>query len=547
MLKPEPIPDIPPDTQRIAHAAFPKGTTITKLRDAFYTVYEDADFAALFPTRGQPALAPWRLALITVFQFLENLTDRQAADAVRSRIDWKYTLCLELSDAGFDFSVLSEFRARLLASNMEQVLLDKLLERFTQLGLLKARGKQRTDSTHVLSSVRHLNRLELVTETMRATLNALVDTAPDWLQSWMPVDWVERYARRSEESRLPNSKAGRDRHALIVGDNGSALLDAARDSRAPEEVQLHPMVTTLEQVWEQQYERIDGRAKWRSASNFPPAGQRIESPYDTDARFNSKRGQGWSGYKVHLSETCDDDAPRFVTHVETTQSTVTDVDMTQVIHHCLQDKKLLPTDHIVDTGYISSALLVNTIQAFDLRLVGPPALDYSWQARAGKGFDSSAFQIDWDKRRVTCPMGKTSVIWHETTKKGDAFCTAKFAFADCFSCRERVHCTRTVRGPRQLTFLPRDQRESLQVARDQHGNVAWQAAYARRAGIEGTISEAVRSHGLRRSRYRGLSKTGLQMIAVRAAVNVSRVVNWLDGLRPVSSRTLPLTRLGLIA
>ena len=145
MLKSEPISDIPPDTQRIAHAAFPKGTTITKLRDAFSTVYEDADFATLFSTRGQPTLAPWRLALITVFQFLENLTDRQAADAVRSRIDWKYALCLELSDAGFDFSVLSEFRARLLASNMEQVLLDKLLERFTQLGLLKARGKQRTD------------------------------------------------------------------------------------------------------------------------------------------------------------------------------------------------------------------------------------------------------------------------------------------------------------------------------------------------------------------------------------------------------------------
>ncbi len=216
---------------------------------------------------------------------------------------------------------------------MEQVLLDKLLEQFTQRGLLKARGMQRTDSTHVISSVRHLNRLELVTETMRATLNALVDTAADWLRSWMPVDWVERYARRNEEYRLPNSKTGRDQHALILGDDGYALLDAARGSRAPVEVRLHLMVTTLEQVWEQQYERIDGRAKWRSASNFPPAGQRIESPYDTDARFNSKRGQGWSGYKVHISETCDDDEPRFVTHVATTQSTVTDVDMTQTIHH----------------------------------------------------------------------------------------------------------------------------------------------------------------------------------------------------------------------
>lgn len=147
------IGDIPAETVRIAHAAFPKGTVVMGLRDEFSTLYRDADFAALYPTRGQPALAPWRLALVTVFQFLEHLSDRQAADAVRARIDWKYALGLELADPGFHFSGLAEFRQRLVAGGAEHLLLDRMLDHFKARGLVKARGKQRTDSTHVLGAV----------------------------------------------------------------------------------------------------------------------------------------------------------------------------------------------------------------------------------------------------------------------------------------------------------------------------------------------------------------------------------------------------------
>jgi hypothetical protein len=133
-------------------------------------------------------------------------------------------------------------------------------------------------------------------------------------------------------------------------------------------------------------------------------------------------------------------------------SAITDVDMTQALHERLRDKQLLPDQHIVDTGYRSSAWLVDTLEGFGVRLVGPPPTNRSWQARAGRGFDSSAFHIDWAARQVVCPLGKTSVTWHEVKKRGNAFCTASFAFADCFSCRNRVYCTRTVRHPRQLTF-----------------------------------------------------------------------------------------------
>ena len=161
-LKPYPIQSVPEETARVAQAAFPHGTPYLTLRDALGPIFQDEDFTALFPTCCQPGLPPWRLALVTLMQFRENLADRQAAEAVRARIDWKYLLGLELSDPGFDFSVLSEFRDRLLAGRAEALLLDKLLERCRALGLLKARGPQRPDATHVLAAIRVRNRLELV-------------------------------------------------------------------------------------------------------------------------------------------------------------------------------------------------------------------------------------------------------------------------------------------------------------------------------------------------------------------------------------------------
>jgi transposase len=201
-LHPEPIGAIPTETARIARAAFPKSTTIMRLRDEFSALYSDADFAAFYPSRGQPGLAPWRLALVTVFQFLEQLSDRQAADAVRARIDWKYALGLELADPGFHFSVLAEFRQRLVGGGAEHLLLDRMLEHFKARGLVKPRGKQRTDSTHVLGAVRDLHLLELVGETLRATLDDLAAVVPEWLRSIAQPIWFERYAHRIEDCRL---------------------------------------------------------------------------------------------------------------------------------------------------------------------------------------------------------------------------------------------------------------------------------------------------------------------------------------------------------
>ena len=189
-LRPQAPPAVPEETRRIARAAFPKGTLCLRIADALGPVYRDGQFATLFPRRGQPAMAPGRLALTIVLQFVENMSDREAADAVRGRIDWKYAPGLTLSDPGFDHAVLSEFRTRLVAGGAELLLLDALLEHLKAGSLVKARGRSRTDGTHVLAAVCALNRLERVSETLRAALNELATVAPAWLQALAPADLV---------------------------------------------------------------------------------------------------------------------------------------------------------------------------------------------------------------------------------------------------------------------------------------------------------------------------------------------------------------------
>jgi transposase len=224
MLRPQSPPIVPEETRRVARSAFPKGTLCLRIADALGPVYRDGQFAALFPRHGQPAAAPGRLALAVVLQFMENLSDREAADAVRGRIDWKYALGLALTDPGFDHTVLSEFRSRLVADGAELLLLDTLLQRLQEQGLVKARGRQRTDSTHVLAAVRTLNRLERVGETLRAALNEVATVAPGWLQAMAPAAWYERYGRRVENYRLPKTEAAHQDLAATIRADGQQLL-----------------------------------------------------------------------------------------------------------------------------------------------------------------------------------------------------------------------------------------------------------------------------------------------------------------------------------
>src|SRR5215469_1728737 len=317
-LKAQGICPVPQETARVARAAYPKGNMYMQMRNVLGNIYTEEDFADLFPKEGQPAEAPWRLALITVMQFVENLSDRQAADAVRGRIDWKYILGLELCDPGFDSSVLSEFRQRLLTNEKDLLVFDLFLTQLREQGYLKMRGQQRTDSTHVLAKIRSLNRLEAVGETFRAALNSLAVVAPSWLKEQWQEAWIERYEHRVEDYRLPDGKQAREAYAILIGKDGTTLLDALYADAAPAFLREIPAIQTLRQVWVQNFYWEEAELRWRDLSNTPPAGAVINSPYDPEALFAQKRETQWIGYKVHLTETCDDDSPHVITHIETT-------------------------------------------------------------------------------------------------------------------------------------------------------------------------------------------------------------------------------------
>jgi transposase len=535
-IRPQPMSPIPEETARVARAAVPRGNLSMRMREELGTLFTDPPFAPFFAVRGRPAEAPWRLALVTIRHYAEGLSDRQATNAVRSRIDWKYALSLELTDPGLDRTVLSEFRARLVAGHAAQQLLDALLEQCREHKLLRAQGRQRTDSTHVLGAIRALNRLECAVESLRHTLNSLAVVAPEWLRRHSPPAWIERYGPRAEDYRLPKGEPQRQAHAPGVGADGYALLDTIYAAEAPGWLREVPAVETLRRVWVQQYYRSPAGVQWRtSTEGLPPAARMISSPYDGEAHYAKKHTTSWMGYKGHFTESCEENARQLMTHVETTTAPIAEAEVTNLIPTALKEKQLLPRLHSVDTGDLDAELLVTSKQEPGVELLGPTRLDYRWQARAGQGFDASHFVIDWEQHQARCPMGQWSSSWTPVTdSRKNAVIKIKFSQRDCQACASRIYCTRATR--RTITVRPHEQHLRLQEARKREQTDAYKAEYAKRAGIEGTISQAVRAFGVRRGRYIGAAKTHLQHILTAAALNFVRVGMWLAGDRPAKTR-----------
>lgn len=519
---------IPEHTVEVARAAFPKGNPYMRMRDELGPIYTNPEFAHLFPKDGQPAQAPAQLALVRVMQFAEGLSDEQTAAAVRARIDWKYALALDLTDPGFDSSVLCEFRKRLITGQAELLLFETMLTLFRAQGLIKAKGRQRTDSTHVLAAIQTLNRLECVGETLRHALDTLATVAPEWLQSWVPAPWFDRYSRRFAEYRLPSEKPARYALAAEIGADGQQLLSAVYAPTAPTWLRDLPAVQTLRQVWVQQFSAPtpDAPVRWRVAADLPPAPLLISSPYDPEARYSKKRATEWVGDKVHLTETADPDTPHLLTDVQTTPATTPDHALTGVIQDQLIARELAPGEHIVDAGYVTAERLVNS-QRETIDLVGPTPPEPGWQAKAGAGFAASCFVIDWDAQHATCPQGKTSVSWGERqNQQAHAVVNIRFAATDCRDCPVREQCVSSARA-RALTIRAHDQYLALQAARQRQKTDAFKAVYRTRAGIEGTLSQGTRMGDLRRSRYIGLAKTRLLHLLIAAALNFMRVAAWL--------------------
>lgn len=576
-LQPEAWPEIPELTARVARAAAGRGEAPLpmRVRDELGELFADAEFVEAFGRRGRPGWSPGRLAMVTVLQMAENLTDRAAAHRVRFDLSWKYCLGLELEDTGFDPSVLSEFRTRVVEHHLEERVLDLLLARLKDKGLVGPGGKQRSDSTHVVAAVRGLNRLELAGEAVRAALEALSAAAPHWVGQVLEVsEWSRRYGRRIDESwRPPSSQTKRDALAVDFGRDALELLQAVYHRNSPRWLRDLPAVAVLRQIIVQNYlvtTDAHGRevVKRREAERdgLPPGRRRLTSPYDTDARYGVKDDLFWTGYKLHISETCRHStapaerggdtrgggrgcgrppAPNLITNVATTDAGVPDATMTTPIHQDLDSRGLLPSEHYLDSGYASAELIAGAHSVFGITLVTPVLADNSRQAREQRGFARDAFTIDFDAQQATCPQGQTSASWSPASQRGTDTIVIMFSTADCGPCPVRDLCTTSKRRRRQLTVHPRQTHHAQQQARSRQDTPDWQAKYQLRAGIEGTIRQAVAVTGSRRARYRGLTKTHLEHVYSAVALNLIRLDAWWNDRPLEHSRTSHLTRLNL--
>src|SRR5260370_2029996 len=490
------------------------------------------------------------MALVTVLQALENLSDRQAAEMVRGRLDWKYALSVTLDDQGFDASILVEFRQRLLEHGREDRLLEPILRVCREHGWLKAGGKQRTDATFVLANVRGLSSLESVGESLRATLNELAEVDPDWLLGVISPDWFDRYVHRFELQRFPKGEQAQALLRRQVGEDSWHLLQAAMDEHAPQQVRDCPSLGLLHQVWDQHFECVEGLIGFRDGPAVESA-ERVMYPYETDARASRKRDTEWVGYKVHLTETCgEEEEVHLIVQAQITAATEQDVEETMPLLGDLQARDLVPEVRLVDSGYVSGEVLADHAE-LGIALVSPLKQEGGWQHETGYGL--SAFQVDWQQQQVRCPQGQLSQNWCPGRhNRGEEVIRVSFSAVTCQACPVKALCTKREKHKgRILTLSPQPVHEARQRRRAEQRATAFQERYALRAGIEGTISEGARSHGLRRARHSGKRDTQLRAKAIAAAINLVRIHQMLQrtqrGLSPRPKRPLsPFARLRLL-
>src|SRR6266700_3771961 len=465
-MKPSGLEPIPDETRALMQRLSPKGTMVSQLRDALGPIYSDEGFVHLFPTRGRAAAAPWWLALVTVLQAIEGLTDRQAAEYVRARIDWLYALALPLDDPGFDYSILADFRQRLLAHEAQDLLLAPILQLCRERGSIRAGGKQRTDATAVLAQ---------------------------------------------------------------VGSDGQQLLSLLQQAHAPRSLVSLPQVAILRHVFAQHYQVSGHQVHWRDG----PAvhnDERIVSPYDPEARAARKRDTVWLGYKVHLTETCDQDpsCPHLIVQVETTAATIHDAQMLEPIAAQVRAKGLAEGEHFVDGGYTSGKQVLQQA-ALGTQIIGPVPADASWQARHHSGYAVQDFQLEWQQRTARGPQGVQSLTWVKRwDEHHEPMEVIRFPVQVCRACPVREQCTRGATG-RELKLHEQAVHHALVHRRAEQGTPAFLHRSSRRAGVEGTIAQAVRVSRLRRTPYYvGLRKTHLHHVAIAAGLNLKRIAAHLS-------------------
>ncbi|GHA71534.1 hypothetical protein GCM10010372_83190 [Streptomyces tauricus] len=499
------------------------------MRDRLDGLWHDEDFADWYPRDGRPGLSPAQLATVCVLQFLLGLSDRQAAEAVRCRIDFKYAMAMELDDPGFHHSVLADFRDRLAEGDRPDRLLDLALARLKEAGLVRERTTQRTDSTHVLAALRDVTRLELITEAVRAALEEVAGIAGHLLDELVDEDWARRYGRPVRLGKNPTKPKTR---ILATGNDAVRLLEHLYRHGAHRT--CGPRVQALRQIVVQNYHRdAQGRLSWRTAEKedgpgLPPSSRAIVSPYDTSARY-ARHGHiiSWKGFSAHLTETCAPDGPNVITDVATTAATTHDSKVLPGIHTRLHRRGLLPGEHLVDSGYTSLPHLEQAAREHQVTVTGPLPANPTRQHRKNEGFGRDSFHIDFDRQQVTCPQGHVSRGWHgpypTSSPTAAPLIVARFTRSQCHPCPVRTQCTHSTEGTRTVGFPPRELSDLQLRLRTEQQTPEWKTRYAVRSGVEGTVNEFAHGHGMRRCRYRGQNKAHVQHVLTAIAVNIERL------------------------
>lgn len=484
-------------------------------------IIRDADFEDMYSDEGRPGINPVVLSFVTVFQYLEKLPDRRAAEMVRVRLDWKYALRQELDWSGFNYSDLCNFRKRLLENEKERLIFDRVVTYLQERGHIKARGKQRTDSTYILGNVMYLSRLEIVWETIRLAVSALISADAPWSLHHLPSTFVETQSSRRDEYGLSKTKI--EKAMQQAGADGYWLV-ARVQAHGDENLNNLAEMQTLKRVLEEQFTRSDPESPPKARLNSEIGGDTLQSPHDPDVRYSRKRDQKWQGYKMQVSETIDEESPeRFISDIEIEPANESDQEALAPIQKRLIEREIPPAKQYVDQGYMSGEQIdTSREQGIDLRgFVNPGA------SQKEPGFRLADFEIDVEQQQATCPAGKTSVHWTVTsgTTKGVAY--RAFFGKQCRGCPffATGQCTTNPAGRRLDISCHHD---DLQARRHEMKSQTFQQEMHQRNGIEGTISELVRAHGARRSRYRGLAKNQLQASFIGAAINLKRLAKALE-------------------
>lgn len=530
MSVPETFPkEIPEQTRQIVESWLDKKSVFSFLGQHVDEIISDEDFADLYAQTGRPGVNAMILTLVTVFQFLEDFPDRIAADRVRSRMDWKYVLRQDLTWSGFNYSDLCYFRKRLSENDQEALVFEKVLVYLKANGHIKKRGKQRTDATHVLARIRNMSRLELVLETMRLALSELVSEDGKWFLNNLPPSYSERYQEKRYDYRMKTEEL--EKLMKQVGQDAVWLL---------EQLEQQPQLADLEalqllaRVLNEQFKgesasevEIDPDADCDDGTSQPKkkteakkaTKDTIQSPHEPEARYAKKRGKGWQGYKVQVTDTADDDKSHFITDIEVRPANENDNQALDAIQERLKERDLSPEKQYVDQSYMGGKHIASSREhGIDLR--GYVQANASSKA---EGFRLQDFEVDIAQAVVTCPAGKQSIRWSQVKgTKGVAY--RAFFGKQCRACPffNAKQCTTNTSGRRLDISLHHDE---LQKRRSEMQDPAFHKEMQIRHGIEGTISELVRKHGLRQARYRGRVKMQFQAYFTAVAFNLKRLAN----------------------